>query len=66
MNIKTDWFKLVIVGTLILFLFIYYQQSLNGRYNLPDSKSMIIDTRTGKTYTWDENQNLIPYNEAIP
>lgn len=45
-----DWFKPLLLVSIIIFLIIFYQYSQNGRY-IPKGAAT-LDSRTGITY-WD-------------
>lgn len=49
-NLKLDFFKISIVIILLGFLFVFYQFSENGRFQISGESSRIIDTRTGAVY----------------
>jgi len=53
-NIGNSLFKIAIVIIGIIYLALYYNQSLNGRYSLVDkNEHIIIDHRTGILYLSD-------------
>ncbi len=48
-----DLFKLFIIIFFGIFLYIYYENSDIGRFQLESNRGAIIDTKTGQTYFWD-------------
>lgn len=49
-DLLTIIFKLVLIVAIVFLTFVFYQISLNGRYDTSHKGYFIIDTRTGMTY----------------
>jgi hypothetical protein len=50
---KFDFFKIIIVILLGIFIYLYDKNSDVGRFQLESNRGAIIDTKTGQTYLWD-------------
>lgn len=58
-KIINDWFKVFIAIILLIFLYLIYNLSQNGRYQFSNnSNQKVLDTRTGKVYRVGKNNEL--------
>ena len=54
------FFKVLALVTAVVWLFLYYQNGLNGRYVLLENPDVgVIDTRTGAMYGLSEGEIVV-------
>ncbi len=56
---KTTIIQLLLIAITTVFLIIFYQFSLNGRYLPCGEKAEILDTRTGTMYIIDDDDKEV-------
>lgn len=58
-NSMIDWFKTIMVIISLIFLFLFYNYSNNGRYQFSNEGfRIILDTRTGVVYRVSEIKDI--------